>query len=403
MSGGPTLSEVRAALVSRSTPRSDSPIHIRAFIAWMGDSNPVSDEWVNEAVATGASRTAAHVAALGFMSHIARWPVPNTVTLADGIGWLRSRTYFVPGRPRTFERDGVAVLGVAFAIRSLHAAADPAAQWLDGLISQSLLSLDRGGWEWSLFVAARVVLESTENSDLVSAILPELRVALCSRGVLASYGDAGETAWQTIIGLRDLPEGLPRAAIHMVAFDRLAKDALPARLARIEVEDVCRVLKGVQSSLRRWPWSEKGRTQKSLPARWDIENEYHVQDMLWVILAPLFPDLDDEEYLESIGHKHPKADLAIPSLQLIIEVKFVRPRESFANVIGQISEDTGLYLAKGSRWHSIISFVWDDSQRTEEHQELRQGLMKLPGIVEAIVIPRPSKMVRSESPDLTAK
>ena len=29
-----------------------------------------------------------------------------------------------------------------------------------------------------------------------------------------------------------------------------------------------------------------------LRSRWDVDNEYHVQDMLWVILAPVLPDFD---------------------------------------------------------------------------------------------------------------
>jgi hypothetical protein len=58
----------------------------------------------------------------------------------------------------------------------------------------------------------------------------------------------------------------------------------------------------------RWTFELEKRTVNSAVARWDVENEYHVQNLLWAVLAPLFPDIDDEENLPSIGHKKPRAD-----------------------------------------------------------------------------------------------
>ena len=58
--------------------------------------------------------------------------------------------------------------------------------------------------------------------------------------------------------------------------------------------------------------------------QWHVDNEYHVQNLLWVLLAPIFPDLDDEQYLTKIGQKNPRADLYIPSMKLIVEAKFLR-------------------------------------------------------------------------------
>src|ERR1700730_1773369 len=89
-------------------------------------------------------------------------------------------------------------------------------------------------------------------------------------------------------------------------------------LSRLEYE-------GVTRSMRRWSWDDVPRTRNSVAARWDIGNEYQVQDMLWAILAPIFPDVDDEEWLKSLGQHRPRTDLAIPSLELIVEGKFLRP------------------------------------------------------------------------------
>jgi hypothetical protein len=124
---------------------------------------------------------------------------------------------------------------------------------------------------------------------------------------------------------------------------------------------------------------------------WDVQNEYHVQNLLWVLFAPVFPDLEDEEYLRSLGHKHPRCDLAIPSLRVIIEVKFVYNGEQadFANVIEGVAADTSLYLSERTGFSQIVAFVWDNSKCSEQHNELLQGLRRINGIKDAVVVSRP--------------
>ena len=48
----------------------------------------------------------------------------------------------------------------------------------------------------------------------------------------------------------------------------------------------------------------------------------------------------------------------------------------------------------GSGYGHIVAFVWDDEARTEEHAELRRGLLQIRGVEDAIVVSRPSKMKR---------
>jgi hypothetical protein len=143
-------------------------------------------------------------------------------------------------------------------------------------------------------------------------------------------------------------------------------------------------------SMKRWRWDDK--------IRWKIENEYHVQDLLWIILAPLFADLEDEENLPSLGHKHPRCDLGIPSLHLIIEVKFIRKgtQSHFARITEEIAADHTLYTTAGSNYNKIVAFVWDDSRSSEQHFELKQGLQKMPGIVGTVIVSRPAKMVERD-------
>jgi hypothetical protein len=127
-----------------------------------------------------------------------------------------------------------------------------------------------------------------------------------------------------------------------------------------------------------------------------MDHEYHVQNLLWALLAPIFPDLDDEQYLAKIGHKSPRADFYIPSMKIVIEAKFLRPEDRMQKVIDEISSDTGLYSALGNDCEGIIPVVWDDGARSHEHDYLRQGLRKLPNVVDAIVVSRPSAWTDGE-------
>jgi len=113
---------------------------------------------------------------------------------------------------------------------------------------------------------------------------------------------------------------MTRAAAQISALAALVRESSTLRAGSSSAADVANLLVGVGRSMRRWAWESKPRTPMSDVARWVIDNEYHVQDLLWAILSPTFPDLDDEEWLKSLGHHHPRADLAIPSLGVIIEV-----------------------------------------------------------------------------------
>jgi hypothetical protein len=93
--------------------------------------------------------------------------------------------------------------------------------------------------------------------------------------------------------------------------------------------------------------------------------------------------------------------IRVPTLRslhygVIIEVKFARKDgKSFSDLIQEVAADASTYLQDGSGYTSIIAFIWDDAARTEEHAELRQGLLRIRGVVDAIVLSRPQKMDRS--------
>lgn len=346
------------------------------------------------AAAEGPSRQTAHAAVLGYAASLDRAFLGPFV---EALSWLKDRHYFIAGRPLTFEADGLALLGVAVGITRLDAEANNSAKsWLKALLGQSLASRRPTDWNEFLIAAALVALGDDTSGGRVST---DLRTALSAKGFLPSSQEARRAAADLILQLTGMADGMTRAAAQLSALKFLLRISSTLNFNSVSIDDVSRVLEGVSRSMRRWSWDEVPRTRNSAVARWEIENEYHVQDMLWVILAPIFPDLDDEEWLKSLGQHQPRADLAIPSLELIIEVKFLRPggKSVFSNVIQEVATDASTYLQEGSGYRHIVAFVWDDAARTEEHAELRQGLLRIRGVSAAVVLPRPSKMRRPES------
>ena len=107
----------------------------------------------------------------------------------------------------------------------------------------------------------------------------------------------------------------------------------------------------------------------------------------------MFPDLQREEYTEPLGPLQPRVDLGLPSLRLIIEVKFWRDSLTAAKLVEQIASDSSVYFTGiERRYDELMVFVWDEARRTEDHEELLRGLRVLPRVVDAIVMPRPGKM-----------
>ena len=117
-----------------------------------------------------------------------------------------------------------------------------------------------------------------------------------------------------------------------------------------------------------------------------------MQNLLWAMLSPVFPDLVPEDYTAKIGKKQPRADLGIPSLRLIVEAKFWYTKHASKKMIEEIAQDTGLYLVPDSKYDSIVPFIWDEGRRTEEHKGLIAALKKMDGVSDAVVIAKPGFM-----------
>jgi hypothetical protein len=335
------------------------------------------------------------VAVLGFAADCKAVIPSQTERFRDGLRWMQGRRFFVANRPLGFEADGFAILGVAVGVAMLG---DPATRekderWLVQIADTSLQRAQREVWETSLLEAVKLVLQRGDNiSGARLELQPDLAAAFAAKGLAQLDPEDERAAREAIMSLAAREVTMERAAVQLAAIHWLFRQAANAVPKRATVVDLVAILAAVPHALKRWPWEAKARTRiGATPQKWDVQNEYHVQGLLWSILAPIFPDLEDEEYLQSLGHKHPRVDLAIPSLGVIVEVKFVRggTPSAFAGAMEEVAADTGLYLSGSSPFTEIVAFIWDDSRSTEHHAEFVSGLRKLGGVRDAVVVSRP--------------
>lgn len=183
-------------------------------------------------------------------------------------------------------------------------------------------------------------------------------------------------------------------SLMVYVFDQVNQDVAVVPPKGWSLGDLLGFLEHIPVGLKRWTWEDAGRTRGAEPVKWRVENEYHVQNLLYVLLAPVFNDIADEVYLQPVGQKTPRVDLVLPSLHTIIEVKYRKDiKKSFQTLIGEIAEDASLYRADAKyKDVRIVSFLWDCTRATQEHAKFREGVLKINGINGCVVVSAPSTM-----------
>jgi hypothetical protein len=399
------LTDARIALVKKvATLRGRNALE-GAFAAWLLPEQVAESTIRNAAqlaaARTGGERTYQDVAVLGFASTVYSLEPDQLGALQAGLQWLAGREPFLYGSPMPFCLDAVALLGIAFGIKNTteQATKQAVADWIGKFIATSYGML--GGWQKCLLAVAQREANVLPNLSVPSdPALADIRTALYAKALLPKpeqtvvEEDECQTLW-LVKADADTRLNHFQAALRLAALDWVRRSAPVIAPNRATISQVSELLRHVPFALRRWTWESKPRTvrREAKARKWHIDHEYHVQNLLWTILAPIFPDLKDEDYSQGVGQKHPRMDICIPSLHLIIEAKFMRATMSPQEVIEEIAADASLYLTGNSNYKNIIAFIWDDARRSEQHEFMIQGLKQLPGVIDAIVISRPSMMV----------
>lgn len=345
----------------------------------------------------GAERSYRDAAILGFAANCGPLPPDQAAALESNLILVAGRAPRVNGAPMPFCSDGIGLLGIALgASRALPHIKESLRKWAEQFLNETYKMRALDNWQKCLVaVAQREFAASPELLVPQDRECADARTALRAKGLLPPEDKEESTdAAETITATRS-PSGASlsgiRAALRLAALrwvTRSAPTILPGRVSDTAVADM---LRGVPAALGRWVWESAPRTGRGQARQWHIDHEYHVQSLLFSVLRPVFPDLTDEENTPQVGRLNPRADLGIPSLRLIIEAKFWKAGVTAKKMVEEIAADSNLYLVDGSRYSKVLPFVWDDVNRSDEHDLFLRGLRQLRGVADAVIVSRPAR------------
>lgn len=152
---------------------------------------------------------------------------------------------------------------------------------------------------------------------------------------------------------------------------------------------VVHMLEQFETSMKRWRWDPP---ELKTPIRWPLLSEREVQDILYLMLRPVFLDLEDEDTLPKFGHSTYRADFGIPSLGLLVEAKYARSAADFKTLEKEVLEDIVPYLQTPERYSRIVVFIYDHSASVQVHETTARALRRAPGIEGVVIASRPSQL-----------
>lgn len=332
-----------------------------------------------------------HVAALGYVL----WAHPTskvTPQLLDGLSRVRERDAF-KGEHLSLARNPTRLLGIILGCLALGDAATETLHWCRDVLEKMQ---QKGATDFDPLVpylfsrafGAKIPITAHTGTGLY-------RLAFAD-WVIRHQMHQNEPSQQQLSDERqsllfqaatDLHfESASQAAFIWSSVTSILFHALGA--ASLQPRHVAAVLQNFEAAMKRWRW-DGDELQK--PIRWQVTQEREVQDILWLILRSYFPDVVDEDALPKLGHSTYKADFGIRSLKLIIEAKFATTKDDFKKIEKEVQEDCIPYL-RDLRYESLIVFIYDDSASVQEHDTTRRALMEIPGIVDVVIVSRPSQL-----------
>ena len=395
------ISDAREALRNAAMSEANGNPLAAAFLGWLlrgGDWIALlADAAGRAAAAKGADRSSRNVAVLGFACGIEALKPRFADEFVRQLEWSMGRPNFATGgEPCGVVADPLNFAGVVAGAESVldNAARNRFEKWAAAAWKDADALIEGGNWRRGLLNSLRTRMGDAKGNRTDAGELVWLAAGLQGRG----WGTPAENAVSDVLkavitDAAEVSDGF-EAGLRLAAVDWAIARAMDFDVAALTVGDVAEVLQRVPSVFQRWTWEDKPRTARhgAQPRRWHIENEYHFQSLLYTVLKPLIPALEEERYLPPTGTYQPRADLCIPGLELVVEVKFWYRGKSVKDLTEEIAADLTLYLRGDSLYRKVIAVIWDDGARTEEQAELKRGLKGLNGLFDVVIVNRPSCM-----------
>lgn len=334
------------------------------------------------------------LAVLGYGLSVRPDESPDAIqTICSGLRRLMQRNLF-PGDRVSLLHDMRILLGVCLASKVVQSKAPEFQSWLrKTLEDQRLRPADR------LHELAQRHVHATLSGHPIALDMPS---------ILSGDEELAMACWMVdrctavlsdpLHGARELQKLAMRAALQVDPANltvpqaalllRVADNVLSTSVDRIVLSHshVGVVLRRFEAAMRRWRWDSD---ELQRPIRWEVRSEREVQDILWIILRSVFDDVVDEDPLPKIGHSGYRADFGLPSLGILVEVKYVRKLADFKKIEDEVMIDSVAYLNDNDRYKEIIVFIYDESCSVEHHDTTQRALREVRGVADVIVVSRP--------------
>ncbi|HXL87808.1 MAG TPA: hypothetical protein VN969_02300 [Streptosporangiaceae bacterium] len=364
----------------------------RADISW--DVDPLSDSWLAE----NAERLddAGPLASTGYALTALTGARPEMMPkIRAALGRFMQRDHLRTGGP-AFLHDTRTLLGIALVILGVRPEMPEAATWLAHTLRDPRLNpADR--------------FHELIRSHVLTAVAGQPAEPVRT-DTLTDPADLALVYWMTGQNTARLVD----PADHCILSQRVMRAAMQADPAELtitqaallasaagEITDssidqallnrthLSLLLRRFPAAMRRWRWDSDGRVKE--PIRWPITSEREIQDILWLVLRSVFDDVIDEDTNPKVGHASTRADFAIPSLRLLIEVKYVYDGTAaeFKKIEQDIMIDSVAYLQRATLYGEIVVFIYDSTASVEHHELTRDTLIEVPGITDVIIVSRP--------------
>ena len=380
------LGDLLATLVIEPDAYQALPPHVAAFCGYLIPDDRGKLE--THASLSQDSYVYQEIAAAGYT--LAKDNTRNALVAAfeDAFEHLSGRIFFAEGRTPRFEVDGVALLGVALGAGALGIP-EVRMRWFNNLLRRSAQALHGDPWQHDLVELAQGVLDGKHEM-----LIHDIRLRTTFSGT--PLEDDLQAAWVKMVACCGETDPV-QVAVNRAVYEACAASLAALPIVGTGVAGLISILEELAHSMSHWTYETRTRVKGVALQQWEIEHEYHVQNLLWTLLRPVFRDLVDEQSLPKVGHKTPRYDLGMPSLGTIVEVKFMRRAGSAAcrKITEEIAADRSLYLRPATGYSRLIAFIWDERRQTEEYETLKKGLEDMEGIEKVVILPRPSRMDRS--------
>lgn len=320
--------------------------------------------------------------------------IKKEIDINNDLVRLFGQASIIDGTPRPWVMDIFGLLAIKFYLNTLNnnELNSKFKIWIHNFLPIQINKDHLSSYEKDI---AFFILEEKNTSNFITATIPLFLHYIGSTPIhdnklKTNLIQSFLSEFQRYVLEQELSENI--IAILIYVFDKYSKDVTNVPPNGWSFNDLTHYLNQIAPNLRRWTWESKARTQGGDIVRWYINNEYHVQNLLYTLLAPIFCDLKEEENLPAIGQKKPRIDLYLPSLHTIIEVKYRKNnKKTFSELIGEIGEDASLYLSSNSYSDAkIIVFLWDQTRSVQDHALFKSGILGINGINACIVASAPS-------------